>query len=205
MPLIFQQDINEFAKIGIWELKEVEFFFSAIEMINNIAHPSKRLQHLAGRNLLKELYPDFPIQDIAISLSGKPILIDGSYYFSISHTNEYVAAIVSKHENVGIDIEKFSPKIMRVLKRVLSNSELILINKQNWAETYQAEILMWCIKEAVYKWLGEKNISFQKNINVVEIDNINKRAIVEVKKSNNIKVLINYMFYDVYCLVWVIM
>jgi phosphopantetheinyl transferase len=186
-------------------VKRTGNFFSGIEIRNNIAHPSKRLQYLAGRNLLKELYPDFPIQDIAISLSGKPILIDGLYYFSISHTNEYVAAIVSKHENVGIDIEKISPKIMGVLKRVLSNSELNLINKQNWAATYQAEILMLCIKEAVYKWLGEKNISFQKDINVVEIDNINKSAIVEVKKSNNIKVMINYILYDLYCLVWIMM
>jgi hypothetical protein len=64
---------------------------------------------------------------------------------------------------------------------------------------------MLCIKEAVYKWLGEKNISFQKDINVVEIDNINKSAIVEVKKSNNIKVMINYILYDLYCLVWIMM
>ena len=203
MPLIFQQDINEFAKIGIWELKEAEFFFSGITLNRKIAHSSKRLQYLAGRNLLRELYSDFPTEDIVISLSGKPILIDNSYFFSISHTNEYIAAIVSKHENVGIDIEKVSPKIMGVLKRVLSNSELNLIDKQNWAETNQAEILMWCIKEAVYKWLGEKNISFQNNINVVEIDNVNKRAIVEVRKSKTIQLLICYMFYDVYCLVWV--
>jgi len=205
MPLIFQQDINDFAKIGIWELKESEIFFSEIEIRNNIAHPSKRLQHLAGRFLLKTLFPDFPIKDIVISVSGKPILIDNSYFFSISHTNEYVAAIVSKHENVGIDIEKVSSKIMGVLKRVLSNSELNTIDKQNWAETYQAEILMWCIKEAVYKWLGEKNISFQNDINVVEIDNVNKRAIVEIKTCKTFQVLVHYMFYDVYCLVWIML
>jgi phosphopantetheinyl transferase len=205
MPLIFQQDINDFAKIGIWELKESEIFFSGIEIRNNIAHPSKRLQHLAGRFLLKTLFPDFPIKDIIISVSGKPILIDNSYFFSISHTNEYVAAIVSKHENVGIDIEKVSPKIMGVLKRVLSKSELNIIDKQNWAENYQAEILMWSIKEAVYKWVGEKNISFQNNINIVEIDNVNKRAIVEIKKNKTIQVFIRYIFYNKYCLVWIIM
>jgi len=203
MPLIFQQDINEFAKIGIWELKEAEIYFSGIAIRENITHSGKRLQHLAGRNLLKELYPDFPIQDISISSSGKPILIDGSYCFSISHTTEYVAAIVSNQFNVGIDIEKVSPKIIQVLKRFLSKSEQILLGYQNWAGVNEAEILMWCIKEAVFKWLGERGISFQKNIIILSINNDDRIGLVEVRKDTTLQIKINYLFLNNYCLVWV--
>lgn len=203
MPLIFQQDINEFAKIGIWELKEAEIYFSGIAIRENISHSGKRLQHLAGRNLLKELFPDFPIHDIAISSSGKPILMDGSYHFSISHTTEYVAAIVSKQFNVGIDIEKVSPKIIKVIKRFLSKPEQILLEYQNWAGANEAEILMWCIKEAVFKWLGERGISFPKNIIILNINNDKQVALVEVKKDKEIKIRINYIFLNIYCLVWI--
>jgi phosphopantetheinyl transferase len=203
MPLIFQQDINEFAKIGIWELKEAEIYFSGIAIRENISHSGKRLQHLAGRNLLKELFPDFPIHDIAISSSGKPILMDGSYHFSISHTTKYVAAIVSKQFNVGIDIEKVSPKIIKVLKRFLSKPEQILLGCQNWAAANEAEILMWCIKEAVFKWLGERGISFQKNIIILSINNDEQIALVEVKKDTELKIRINYIFLNIYCLVWI--
>ena len=52
MPLLFQQDLNEYAKIGIWELKEAEIFFSDIPTKIYIPHPNRRLQHLAGRYLL---------------------------------------------------------------------------------------------------------------------------------------------------------
>ena len=203
MPLIFQQDINEFAKIEIWELKEAEIYFSGIAIRENISHSGKRLQHLAGRNLLKELFPDFPIHDIAISSSGKPILMDGSYHFSISHTTEYVAAIVSKQFNVGIDIEKVSPKIIKVIKRFLSKPEQILLEYQNWAGANEAEILMWCIKEAVFKWLGERGISFPKNIIILNINNDKQVALVEVKKDTEIKIRINYIFLNIYCLVWI--
>jgi len=67
-----------------------------VPLQNNITHPHKRLQHLAGRLVLSELYEDFPIKLIQIADTKKPFLPDEAFHFSISHCGEYAAAIVSR-------------------------------------------------------------------------------------------------------------
>jgi len=48
MPLVYQQDINEDAKIGVWHITESEdFFLESVFPQKEINHPHKRLQHLA--------------------------------------------------------------------------------------------------------------------------------------------------------------
>ena len=54
MPLFYQQNINEDAKIGVWHIAETESFFSQKFIpIVSIKNEQKRIQHLAGRFLLK--------------------------------------------------------------------------------------------------------------------------------------------------------
>ncbi|TAG08531.1 MAG: hypothetical protein EAZ41_10210 [Sphingobacteriia bacterium] len=86
MPLYYQQNINEFTKMAVWKIEESVEFFSETLIVNPlISHPNQQLQHLAGRYLLKLLYPDFPLQLIQIAASRKPFLPNHPYYFSISH------------------------------------------------------------------------------------------------------------------------
>ena len=55
MPLVYQQNINEATKMAVWHISEREdFFLKKVTLSNNITHPHKRLQHLAGRYLLPE-------------------------------------------------------------------------------------------------------------------------------------------------------
>lgn len=203
MPLIFQQDINEFAKIGIWELKETEIFFSDIPTIRLIPHKNRRLQHLAGRYLLSILYPNFPLDKIILSENGKPILFDCSFYFSISHTSEYIAAIVSTKKNVGIDIESMSSKIKGVMPRITSSADMKVLNAQKWVIENQPETLMWCIKEAVYKWGGERKVSFQKDINIVKIQPNEQLAIVHFQREMLLSLKPRYQFFNAHCMVWI--
>jgi hypothetical protein len=61
MPLVYQQNINAVTKMAVWHITETEDFFATVPLQKTITHWHKRLQHLAGRFLLKELYPDFPL------------------------------------------------------------------------------------------------------------------------------------------------
>ena len=73
MALFYQHNINESTKLGIWKIEEPEEFFLAEVPLNRaITHPHKRLQHLAGRYLLKYLFPDFPYTEIVIADTRKP-------------------------------------------------------------------------------------------------------------------------------------
>ena len=95
MPIFYQQDIDDSTKLGIWKIEEDEdFFLEQVPLQRDITHPHKRLQHLAGRFLLKYLFPDFPVKLIKIADTKKPFLEDEAYHFSISHCDDYAAAIV---------------------------------------------------------------------------------------------------------------
>ena len=117
MPLVYQQNINEATKLAVWHIVEEEdFFLKRVPLQKEITHPHKRLQHLAGRYLLTELFDDFPLELIQIADTKKPFLPNEAYHFSISHCGDYAAVIVSSINRVGTDIEIVSEKVVGVLK-----------------------------------------------------------------------------------------
>ena len=132
MPIFFQQDIDESTKLGIWKIEEDEdFFLQHVPLQKEITHPHKRLQHLAGRFLLQHLFPDFPVSLIKIADTKKPFLEDEAYHFSISHCDDYAAAIVSTTERVGVDVEVPTTRIERIKNKFLNKKELTLLTREN--------------------------------------------------------------------------
>ena len=115
MPLVYQQNINATTRIAVWHITENEdFFLSTVTVQREIRHWHKRLQHLAGRLLLKELYPEFPVEMILIADTKKPFLANEPFHFSISHCGDYAAAIVSKTHRAGVDVELLNTKIEQI-------------------------------------------------------------------------------------------
>src|SRR3954462_15733426 len=112
MPVFYQQTIDRHTKLGIWKIEESEsFFLETVPLQKEITHPHKRLQHLAARYLLKYLFPDFPYEEMLIANTQKPYLLNEQYHFSISHSGDYAAALVSSDHRAGIDVEMVSAKI----------------------------------------------------------------------------------------------
>src|SRR5689334_16946996 len=131
MPIFFQQDIDKYTKLGIWKIEEPEtFFLNAVPLQRDITHPHKRLQHLAGRWLLKYLFPAFPIELIRIADTRKPFLENEAYHFSISHCGDFAAVIVSERYRVGVDIELPSQKVERIKHKFLHQEELELMKQK---------------------------------------------------------------------------
>jgi 4'-phosphopantetheinyl transferase EntD len=127
MPLFFQQEINPFTRLAIWNIAEEESFFD-VPLQRNITHPHKRLQHLAGRYLLRLLFPYFPLELIRIADTRKPFLEDELFHFSISHCGDFAAALVSTKNRVGVDIELVSDKVQKVQHKFLSSEEQRVVN-----------------------------------------------------------------------------
>ena len=125
LPLFYQHNINEEEKLGVWKIEEDEdFFLSRVPLNRDISHQHKRLQHLAGRYLLQHLFPDFPYELIQIADTRKPFLFNEAYHFSISHCNDYAAALVSRRRRVGVDIELVTPTIEKIQHKFLSDEEI---------------------------------------------------------------------------------
>lgn len=172
MPVFFQQQINDTTRLGVWKIEETEVFFKGnVPQHRDVTHPHKRLQHLAGRFLLQFLFPDFPYTLIKIADTKKPFLEDEQYHFSISHCADYAAAIVSRTNRVGIDIEIPSLKIDKIKQKFLTSVEMTAfgIEKMHTEggladRNITALTSLWSAKEAVFKWYGDGEVDFKKHI-----------------------------------------
>jgi 4'-phosphopantetheinyl transferase EntD len=229
MPIFYQQDIDEDTKLGIWKIEEDEnFFLQSVVPQRNVSHPHKKLQHLAGRYLLKYLFPDFPLSLIQIADTRKPYLENEAYHFSISHCGDYAAAIVSKIKRVGVDIEIATEKVERIRYKFLSGEEMtignghwgldideLLIGKEqatieNTQKGNDAIIpltIFWSCKEAVFKWYGLGEVDFKQHIvieGIKKTNNVFETAIVFRKKGDRILFLRSRFFENNLCLSYVV-
>ena len=188
MPLFYQQDINAETRLGLWRIEEPEAFFQArVPMQREITHPHKRLQHLAGRFLLRELFADFPMDLIRIADTRKPFVADESFHFSISHCGPWAAAIASNTHRVGVDVEASTSRVLRILDKFLHPEERHMLDtfqdtasvgplspawgnseadEKPHAKYQEIATMLWSIKESVFKWDGIGGVDFSEMIRV---------------------------------------
>ncbi len=163
MPLFYQQDIDLNTRLAVWQIEETEdFFLNQVPVQREITHPQKRLQHLAGRYLLRYLFPDFPHHQIEIASTRKPYLPNDRYHFSISHCANYAAAIVSTKSRVGVDVEIVTHRLEKIKNKFLYRDEIRFVNAQHAHQQLNILTLLWSAKEAMYKWYGLGEVDFSE-------------------------------------------
>ncbi len=206
MPLFYQQDINDTTRLAIWKIEEAESFFSStVPIQREITHPHKRLQHYAGRYLLRYLFPDFPYEEILIADTKKPYLPYEQYHFSISHCGDYAAAIVSSNKRVGIDIEIPKDRILNIRHKFLHPEELNSLLSQTTYTYSQVLTILWCAKEAMYKWWGWGLVDFKEMLRIGEF-NLQAEGVMStrfIKDSIQIPLPLHYKQFEKLCLAWV--
>ncbi len=167
MALVFDQYIRNGGRLGIWKIEEQEsFFLEKLSFPSGITHPYKRLQHLAGRYVLKTLAEHFPVEEIKIADNKKPFLSDNLFHFSISHCGNYAAAIIHEQQPVGIDIELVTPRIHTISPKFLHIIEREYLSEfKHMPGLYlELETVIWSAKEAVFKWYGKGKVDFKNHI-----------------------------------------
>ena len=214
MPLFYQQPVDSDTKLAIWKIEEEEqFFLDHVPLQREITHPHKRLQHLAGRYLLQFLFPDFPIRLIQIADTRKPFLQDEAYHFSISHSGDFAAVIVSKNRRVGLDLEKISDQILRIRHKFVTEAETAVLENFLKATYYQRPTaneqltLLWSCKEAVFKWYGLGNVDFRKNLLVQQITGVEEDRFVTAisfEKGEAVLLQLPSLFFDNLCLSYIV-
>ena len=205
MPLVYQQNINATTKIAVWHITETEdFFLTQVPLQREIRHWHKRLQHLAGRLLLKELYPDFPVELIRIADTKKPFLENEPFHFSISHCGDYAAVIVGKTFRVGVDVELINEKIEQIQQKFMSKGELQILNEQCRMSNIQCLTLYWSVKESVYKWWGKGSVDFKRSIVLKTITGDKSEGTVHCIFKNETELIIHYLSFNNNFLTWVL-
>lgn len=121
------------------------------------------MEWLSARALVCDLVELFEesISEIANDDLGKPYLKNRPLHLSISHSKKYAVAILHRHSLVGIDIELTSSKVLSNIHRLCSKEEMLEIGND-----VQKATVVWCAKEALYKYYGKKKLDFKKNISL---------------------------------------
>ena len=206
MPLFYQQDIDDCTRLAVWKIEETEdFFLSQVPVQREITHPHKRLQHLAGRYLLRFLFPSFPHHEIEIASTRKPFLPNDQYHFSISHCSNYAAAIVSTHCRVGIDVELVTPRLHKIKHKFLHGDELRFVNAHLPSLQQDVLTLLWSAKEAMYKWYGLGEVDFSEVMRTFPFA-LNDTGIIDgcfLKEELQQKLELPFKMWEGVSLVWV--
>lgn len=209
MPLFFQQQLDADTRLGIWKIgEEAAFFEREVVGQRQVTHPHKALQHLAGRYLLRLLYPDFPLSAIRIADTRKPFLEDERYHFSLSHAGDYAAALVSRTKRVGVDVEEVSAKVERVQHKFITQEEADVLQAGTGGAPrevshQQLVTLAWSVKEAVFKWYGLGGVDFRAHIELITVASSGPDRFatgVRFKKNEDLYLGLHSIFFEGLCL-----
>ena len=191
MPLYKTIPIGPTTSVYVWKVTEPEDELS--KGIELTPHCQKRIEGMRSelhrrafwsiRHLMAEAgYVD---HDMFYDDFGKPHLHDGNH-ISITHSRNFTGIIVSKTDEVGIDIEMQREKILRIAHkftpleeyRTLANTEAII----------RKLTIVWGAKESLYKIYAEQGLSFLRHIDVMDFSFDDKRTVAKIaykgKKSH---------------------
>ena len=191
MPIIHKIEEKEIT-ILVWEitetLDELQVLLGGLNISNHTSEKRKKEQ-LTTRLLVKEILPN---KRIIYNKFGAPEL-DNGQHISISHSAGLVAVIIS-HEKTGLDIEKISEKTLLLASKFVSEKNLINLDKEK-------STLIWCLKEAIYKWEQKGGVDFIKDIIITEFTHKEHGKVIAFLKNK--KLNLNYQKINGHYLVYI--
>ena len=121
-------------------------------------HPTKLKELLLVRKILKSVLPGHKI----LYNGREPYLEPRDFEISITHSFPFAALAISKNK-VGIDIEPFNPKIIKIRHKFLNDEEADFIEERK--ETAYLTVI-WSLKESLYKIHHSNYWSLKKHYEV---------------------------------------
>ena len=191
--ILFNKHINSFESIAYfsntksfnYNQKIFELPKGRMDRFLKLENEEEKKRFVAVWILLKKAFKlqKLNIDDYKFTYSdkGKPLLIKSPIDFSVSHSGNYVAVILS-YNSVGIDIQK-KQKISQNLVNFTCNQydQEFLEDSKNKIDAF---FDIWCLKEAYSKMTGNGLITSFKNI---KIDYKNKEKSMRFETLNFVK------------------
>ena len=191
MPIIEKINKNN-CRIAVWNTNESlnELIKLAEDLdTQHINNDKRKKECLTIRVLLQQLRL---FTEITYNSYGAPEIKENNF-ISISHSEDLTAIIVSKNK-VGLDIEKISEKALKLSSKFIKQNTHIPLSKDK-------ATLIWCCKEAIYKWHQKGNINFSNDI-VISPFTIKREGIL-IAKFKQRKLTLYYKKIKTHFLVYV--
>lgn len=211
MPIIYHKDINQHTELGIWKITEQEEDLYKILQLSEdekafyktLNHGTRSIHWLSSRVLLRTMLNTDEYIDLKQDKNNKPYLVNFPFNVSISHSYEMAAVLLSKEKKVGVDLEKFSDKIVRVASRFLSQNELDFLDKQNYINHLY---VCWSAKESLFKLYGNGGLSFSNHIHLFPFDYSTFGTLKARVRKNDYEQFfeVSYFLVEGYVVAWVL-
>ena len=210
MALYLRKKLYNKAEIAVWHVTETEeelIQLSSVptdemEEISLFRSESQRRQKLAVRALLNEVFEEKMY--LNHHDNGKPYLENCVTNISITHTENYVAIIISDDDELGIDIESLDRNFAPVEQKALSEDEIDDLDDDKKNEQLA---IYWCAKEAIFKRMSQSRVNFAEQIEVEKF-NLKKEGELEAtfihKDEYEEDFELEYMMFDRHVLVWLV-
>ena len=210
MALYLRKKLDNKAEIAVWQVTETEdelMKLSSVptdemEEISLFRNENQRRQKLAVRALLNEVFEDKMY--LNHHDNGKPYLENCVTNISITHTDKYVAIIISDDDELGIDIESLDRNFAPVEQKALSEDEIDDLDDDKKNEQLA---IYWCAKEAIFKRMSQNRVNFAEQIEVEKF-NLKKEGELEAtfihKDEYEEEFDLEYMMFDRHVLVWLV-
>lgn len=161
------------SKMYVWQVREnldelvslADLTAEEIATLNKFNSSTRKMEWCATRALLNYVEKD---AKISYNSLGAPIL-NINKHISVSHTSEYVAIMLS-NKKCGLDIELRNRNFELVKRRYVTLDENSLLEGLTHDRNTVLAIT-WCYKEAAFKFLGQENIDFLKDIHLLSLRN----------------------------------
>ena len=191
MPILIKIEKNNILTL-VWEVNEtLERLTQLANELNTDKYKTdkRKKEFLASRLLINEINPK---TTLSYNKYGAPVL-DNEKHISISHSKGLVA-IATSNEKVGMDIEEISEKALRISSKFVSEKNLNNL-------TQEKATLIWCCKEAIFKWHQKGGVDFIKDILIPEFSVKEKGQITTYFKKQEL--ILNYQKINNHYLVYV--
>ena len=127
-----------------------------------LKNEKRKKEFLSSRIALKKIFNKE--LELKHHTSGKPFIKEAKH-LSISHSSNFLA-LAFGDENIGIDIEKPQNRLVKLMPKVLSEIEFIEFKKE---PSMDLACKVWGAKEAILKYVGDKNLNYKEDIKVKNI------------------------------------
>lgn len=176
MPICFKKTYKNGTRLAVWEITEsydeliAKSATKTLQMLDfeEIKFKKKAVEFLVSQLLVSEFTALEGIEHSGIYKDeyGKPHLRDSEWQFSLTHTQHFVAVAFHPFLPVGIDLEKPSEKMRKIMSRLFTPEEEKMVGddivKMSW---------FWSAKEALYKLYGKRKVDFKQHLKLQLYDN----------------------------------
>jgi len=198
LPLHSKKQIKN-GIVALWEINETkEELLKMIPSLwlKNLDIDKLSRHNLAARVLANTVCPEFDI--LEKDEYGKPYFESSACKISLTHAGNYAGFMQKEGGDCGIDMEQVTDRVRRIVSKFVRDDEQDFL-KHDLNGMY----LLWCAKEALYKYYGLKALDFKENMWVEYEELKNTGSLLgHIKKGDYYKqVNFDYQFFSEYLLV----